>query len=112
MHLHGRLSRSAGAASRWRTLLTTLAATDAAEATEAAAPQEASAQARTAASTATSAGRGDPGALRRSTQGLQQELDRVLARGDPGLDSRLLEIPVRAYGSGAASVDLSLPEVE
>ena len=117
VHLHGRLSRSASAAVRWRALLATLAATDSADTSQPPVAHAARRRGSAGSPAASSVGGqdrdgGSVGMQRRSVAELQQDLDRVLARGDPGLDSRLLEIPVRAYGSGAASVDLSLPQVQ
>jgi hypothetical protein len=40
---------------------------------------------------------------------LLQALEAVLARGDPALDARLLEVPVRAYGGRPDNDDFALP---
>jgi hypothetical protein len=89
VHLHGRISRSVSAPSRWRALLQALAAC----------PRGTDLDAAAAALGAAKAPRA-----------LLQDLDRVLARGDPSLDERLLEVPVRAYGGRLDSDALLLPD--
>ena len=106
VHLHARLSRSASAPARWRALLATLAAADASTSLDV---TTASAAGGRASSNGSPEGGLDGG---RPLRALLADLDRVLARGDPALDDRLLEVPNRAYGGRAEHDALVLPEAQ